>query len=107
MMFSEFPAFVLEDVLKSLPESRAKGLVNKQHLCNKCNTVLNIESLQNGEFQIPISLKAMQPFRLVVSGPAAKCSACMTLQMIKTRELENTDIPNAIISAFDSIGLKR
>ncbi|OLE74637.1 hypothetical protein AUG19_08190 [archaeon 13_1_20CM_2_54_9] len=107
MMNAEFPAFVLEDVLKTLPQSRAKGLVNKQHLCNKCNTVLNIESLENGEFQIPMSLKSMQPFRIGISGPVAKCSACMTLQMVKTRELENADIPNAMVSAFDRIGLKR
>lgn len=107
MVDGEFPIYVLQTVLKKVPKSNVKGFAKKQHFCNKCGALLDPKVLANEHFQIQIDWKGMKPFGADVAAPSAKCSACLTVQMVKTRELEQEEIPNAIVKAFDSIQLKR
>jgi len=107
MVDTEFPLYVLQTVTKNVPMSSLKGFTRKQHVCNKCSTPLDQEHPETARFEVRLSWKETQPFGASLDGPSAKCSSCMTLQLIKTAKVEREEIPNAIVNAFESIQLKR
>jgi hypothetical protein len=103
----EYGFYLLDSILKNTPMSNPKGLAKKQHLCIKCSQPLDVDHLQPQQFQVSLGWKDAKPFSAILDGPSATCGSCMTMQMLKTREVERDEIPGAIANAFDSIGLKR
>ncbi len=107
MVDPEFPIHVLENILAEIPWSDMKGFMTKQYSCGKCNSPIQISDINKKEqfnFKIPWRENSIAS---TVTGPGMKCGACMTAQMPKTNQLRRADIPNALVNAFGSVGLKR
>lgn len=82
-----------------------KGWPQPSHFCRRCDALLDVSHAQPQAYELDITLKRFEPFRLRIEVPAVICASCGAFNALDGEEITN-DINEAMLSAFVSHNIK-
>jgi hypothetical protein len=84
----EFGAEFLEAVIRGIPQAERTGLPwSRVSRCTRCASLLGSPTSE-GNFAVPIRLRALPEFDVEIAMPAFTCGQCGMIQMPPSREVD-------------------
>ena len=101
---AEFPAEVLFPLTSAVPHATAKGFRTKEWSCVACRARIDPSQERVETFAVPLNLEGRYQFRAELMLPAVTCDACGRNQVAADERALDSDLADALIAAFDSVG---
>lgn len=105
----EFPMLLLDHLAgedeAGLPAGEKRGLIFKEYHCGACGAKLGGGNSQVRTFGFDVGFKDVPAFRVELTAPVYKCSACGREQLRSLGEIQELT-PPAMAHAFRAAGLK-
>lgn len=90
---------LIEEDEPQLPAGEQKGLLFKHYHCNACGEKLEAKPDHRHTFTIDVALPDTAPFKVELTSPVYKCSACQAEQLHSLKEVKKLT-PEALVHAF-------
>jgi DNA-directed RNA polymerase subunit RPC12/RpoP len=104
-----FPLMLLERVsqqhIDTLPEGKKSGLLFKKYQCGDCGADLEKGAGRDETFDFDVTLESLPGFRVELTAPLYKCTACGKEQLRGRDEIRQS-LPAAMALAFKAANLK-
>jgi len=104
-VYPDFGTELIGQVFENIPTWRWQGLVKRLALCGECGTPVDRSCSEPTRFQIPINLRDQYSFRIEIVTKTARCPSCRKAQVAPRDDAFSSDVADAMIAAFEQIGL--
>lgn len=105
---ADFPRRLLEHLMQEdeakLPAGEEKGLLIKHYHCASCGAELEPKPDHAHTFSVDVALPELDPFRVELTMPVYKCTACAKEQIHSLKEIRKYT-PEALARTFQAAGI--